>query len=63
MGPLRPKAKPAHVRSHVGYWGDERNCYKWDPLVAVETHSGHSCARLERPQELHDKYSTETALS
>jgi len=22
-----PKAKTAHVRLHVGYWGDERNCY------------------------------------
>jgi hypothetical protein len=31
-----PKAKPAHVRLHVGYWGDERNCYKWDQFVAVD---------------------------
>jgi hypothetical protein len=25
---IGPKAKPEHVRLHVGYWGDERNCYK-----------------------------------
>jgi hypothetical protein len=31
-----PKAKPEHVRLHVGYWGDERNCYKWDQSVAVD---------------------------
>jgi hypothetical protein len=31
-----PKAKPAHVRLHVGYWGDERNCFKWDQSVAVD---------------------------
>ena len=31
-----PKAKPEHVRFHVGYWGDERNCYKWDQSVAVD---------------------------
>jgi hypothetical protein len=27
---IDPKPKPAQVRSHVGYCGDERNCYKWD---------------------------------
>ena len=31
-----PKAKPEHVRLHVGYWEDERNCYKWDQFVAVD---------------------------
>jgi len=25
---------------HVGYWADERNCYKWDQSVNL-THSGH----------------------
>ena len=29
-----PKAKP--VRMHVTYWGDERNCYKWDQSIAVD---------------------------
>jgi hypothetical protein len=28
-----PRAKPAHVRLHVGYWVD---CYKWNQSVAVD---------------------------
>jgi hypothetical protein len=36
MSPFGPKAKPAHVRLHVGYWRDERNCCKWDQSVAVD---------------------------
>jgi hypothetical protein len=36
MSGFGPKAKPEHVRLHVGYWGDERNCYEWDQSVAVD---------------------------
>jgi hypothetical protein len=33
---VAPKVKSAHVRFYVGYWWDERNCYKWDQSVAVD---------------------------
>jgi hypothetical protein len=33
---IGPKAKPENVRLHVGYWGAERNCCKWDQSVAVD---------------------------
>jgi hypothetical protein len=35
-----PKAKPAHVRLHVGYWGAKRNRYMWDHLSLFVTHLG-----------------------
>ena len=31
-----PEGEAEHVRLHVGNWGDERNCYKWDQSVAVD---------------------------
>jgi hypothetical protein len=43
-----PKAKSAHVRLHVGYWVDERNCYKWDQSVTVDPfQSSATCARCD----------------
>jgi hypothetical protein len=43
-----PKAKPADVRWRVGYWGHERNCYKWDQSVAVGPISDMSWLEIPR---------------